>query len=68
MEAVLVSPKYQVVIPRAVRAALGIRPGQRMQVIQYEDRIELVPIRPTPEMRGFLKGIDTTIEREPDRV
>ena len=68
MEAVLVSPKYQVVIPRAVRAALGIRPGQRMQVIQYEDRIELVPIRPMHEMRGFLKGIDTTIEREPDRV
>ena len=68
MEAVLVSPKYQVVIPHAVRAALGIRPGQRMQVIQYEDRIELVPIRPTHEMRGFLKGIDTTIEREPDRV
>jgi AbrB family looped-hinge helix DNA binding protein len=68
MEAVLVSPKYQVVIPRAVRAALGIRPGQRMQVIQYEDRIELIPIRPTHEMRGFLKGIDTTIEREPDRV
>ena len=68
MEAVLVSPKYQVVIPRAVRVALGIRPGQRMQVIQYEDRIELVPIRPTHEMRGFLKGIDTTVEREPDRV
>ncbi len=63
----LVSPKYQVVIPRAVREALGLRPGQRMQVIQYEDRISL-PIRPTREMRGFLRGIDTTIEREPDRV
>ena len=50
------------------RKEVGIRPGQRMQVIQYEDRIELVPIRPTHEMRGFLKGIDTTIEREPDRV
>ena len=68
MEAVLVSPKYQVVIPRAVRDALRIRPGQRMQVIQYEDRIELIPIRPTHEMRGFLKGIDTPIEREPDRL
>ena len=68
MEAVLVSPKFQVVIPRAVREALRIRPGQKVQVIQYEDRIELIPIRPTPGMRGFLKGIDTTIEREPDRV
>ncbi len=67
MEAVLVSPKYQVVIPRAVREALRIRPGQKVQVIQYEDRIELIPIRSIQEMRGFLKGIDTTIEREPDR-
>ena len=68
MEAVLVSPKFQVVIPRTVREALHIRPGQKVQVIQYEDRIELIPLRPTHEMRGFLKGIDTTIEREPDRV
>ena len=68
MEAVLVSPKFQVVIPRAVREALHIRPGQRVQVIQYEDRIELIPIRPTHEMRGFLKGINTNIEREPERL
>lgn len=68
MEAVLVSPKFQVVIPRAVREALRIYPGQKIQVIQYEDRIELIPIRPTREMRGFLRGIDTTIEREPDRL
>jgi AbrB family looped-hinge helix DNA binding protein len=67
MEAVLVSPKFQIVIPRAVREALRIHPGQKLQVIQYEDRIELFPLRPTQEMRGFLKGIDTTIEREPDR-
>jgi AbrB family looped-hinge helix DNA binding protein len=68
MEAVTVSPKFQVVIPRAVREALRIRPGQKVQVIQYEDRIELIPIRPVHEMRGFLRGIDTTIERELDRV
>ena len=68
MEAVLVSPKFQVVIPHAVREALRIRPGQRMQVIQYGDRIELIPIRPTQEMRGFLRGMDTTIEEEPDRL
>ncbi len=68
MESVRVSPKFQIVIPRAVREALRIQPGQRVQVIQYGDRIELIPIRPTQEMRGFLKGIDTTVEREPDRV
>ena len=68
METVLVSPKFQIVIPRAIRNALSIRPGQKVQVIPYEDRIELIPLRPVREMRGFLKGIDTTVERELDRV
>jgi len=47
---------------------MGIRPGQKIQVVQYDDRIELIPLRTMEEARGFLKGIDTTIEREPDRV
>jgi AbrB family looped-hinge helix DNA binding protein len=68
MEAVTVSPKFQIVIPSAIRKSLGLRPGQKVQVIQYENRIELIPVRPIQEARGFLKGIDTTIEREPDRV
>ncbi len=68
MQTVIVSPKFQVVIPRALREALSIKPGQKVQVIQYEGRIELIPLKPAKKMRGFLKGIDTTIEREPDRV
>ncbi|MFN3333157.1 MAG: AbrB/MazE/SpoVT family DNA-binding domain-containing protein [Caldilinea sp.] len=68
MQTVLVSPKFQVVIPRAIREALNIQPGQQVQVIQYEDRIELIPVRPVREMRGFLRGIDTTVEREADRL
>ncbi len=68
MEATTVSPKYQVVIPVRVRRALGIRPGQKVQVIPYEGRIELIPLKPIKQARGFLKGIDTAIEREPDRV
>ena len=68
MNTVTVSPKFQVVIPRAIRDSLGIRPGQKVQVIRYEDRIELIPLRPIRETRGFLRGIDTTVEREPDRV
>jgi len=63
-----VSSKFQVVIPLRVRRALGIRPGQKVQVIPYEGRIELIPVKPLKRARGFLKGIDTTIEREPDRV
>ena len=68
MEIVTVSPKYQVVIPLSVRQSLGLKPGQKVQVVQYEGRIELIPLRPIKKMRGFLKGIDTTVEREPDRV
>jgi AbrB family looped-hinge helix DNA binding protein len=68
VETVTVSPTFQVVIPRKVRESLGIRPGQKVQVIRYEDQIELIPVRPVQEMRGFLEGIDTGVERDPDRV
>ncbi|MGD8405412.1 MAG: AbrB/MazE/SpoVT family DNA-binding domain-containing protein [Anaerolineales bacterium] len=68
METVTVSPKYQVVIPKNVRKALGIRAGQKIQVVVYEGRIELVPVMPVKKLRGFAKGIDTSIEREDDRV
>jgi AbrB family looped-hinge helix DNA binding protein len=53
METVTVSPKSQVVIPQTVRESLGIRPGQQVQVIQYENRIELVPLKPMRKTRGF---------------
>ena len=68
MSVVLLSPKYQVVIPKLVREALNLQPGQRMQVIQYQNRIELVPLRPIKSARGFLRGIDTAVEREDDRL
>jgi len=68
MKTVTVSPKYQVVIPREVRETLSIKPGEKMQVINYANRIELVPVRKVKSMRGFLKGIDTTVNREKDRV
>jgi len=63
-----VSSKFQVVIPLAVRKLLKIEPGERLQVLPYEGRIELVPIRPVKEMRGFLAGIDTDVPRDDDRV
>jgi len=68
MKTVTVSPKYQVVIPRAVRESLAIKPGQKLEVFEYDGRIEFVLVRHPREMRGFLKGIDTTVERDPDRV
>jgi len=68
METVTISPKYQVVIPKAIRARLKLRAGQKVQAIAYQDRIELVPVRPVRQLRGFLKGIDTTVPRDGDRV
>ena len=68
METVTVSPKFQVVIPRALRESLRIRPGQKVQMILYQNRIELILLKPVKKARGFLKGIATGIEREPDRV
>lgn len=68
METVTVSPKYQVVIPKSVRDSLQIKPGQKVQVMVYENRIEMIPVVPIQQLRGFIKGIDTTVEREPDRL
>jgi len=68
MQTVTVSPKYQIVIPKAVREALHLRPGQKMQVVEYDGRIELTPERDIKDLRGFLKGINTEFKREEDRV
>lgn len=68
MDAVAISPKFQVVIPRSIRELLHLVPGQKVQVIPYEDRLEMIPEKSISEMRGFLKGIDTTVEREGDRL
>jgi AbrB family looped-hinge helix DNA binding protein len=68
MQTVILSPKYQIVIPKAVREALHLRPGQKMQVIEYAGRVELIPERDIKELRGFVKGINTEFKREEDRV
>ena len=68
MQTVTVSPKFQVVIPKSIRETLHLRPGQKMQVVVYEGRIEFIPERDIKELRGFLKGINTKFDREGDRV
>ena len=65
---VKVSPKFQVVIPLEIRQALGLKAGQKLQVLRYENRIELIPVPDIKTMRGFAKGIDTSVPRDVDRV
>lgn len=68
MSAVTLSPKFQIVIPADIRRAMGLEPGERLEVIRIGDRIELIPIRPLKTAKGFLPGLDTTVERESDRA
>jgi len=68
MKMVKISPKFQVVIPREIRKTLRLFAGQRVQVIAYGNRVELIPVKKISDMRGFLKGIDTRLERERDRI
>lgn len=68
MDTVTLSPKYQVVIPRAIREALKLTPGERFRVIRYGDRVELIPVRKLKDVRGLLRGMDTNIVREDDRL
>ena len=68
METVTISPKFQVVIPKRIRERLRLRAGQKVQAIAFDNRIELVPVLPVEEMRGFLRGIDTSVPRDDDRL
>jgi AbrB family looped-hinge helix DNA binding protein len=68
MSTVTISPKFQVVIPKDIRDELSLEPGQKVQAIAYKNRIELIPVRPLRQMRGFIKGIETHVPREEDRI
>lgn len=68
MDAVKISPKFQVVIPKEVRERLHLVPGQRMQIVAYGNRIEMIPEQKIASMRGFLARIDSTVTREDDRL
>ena len=68
MEIVTISPKYQIVIPKEIREELNLHPGEKIQAIIYNNRIEYIPLKNIKNMRGILKGINTDIERENDRI
>lgn len=68
MTTITVSPKFQIVIPQAIREQLHIEAGQKLQVIAYDKRIELLPVEDARALRGFMQGIETSVNREDDRV
>ena len=68
MSTVTISPKFQVVIPKDCRELLGFKPGQKVEAIPYQGRLQLVPVEQIEKLRGFLAGIDSHVEREDDRL
>ena len=68
MTTVTVSTKYQVVIPENDRKSLGVRPGEKFQVMNYDGRVQLIPLRKMREMKGILRGMNPALSREADRL
>jgi AbrB family looped-hinge helix DNA binding protein len=66
MEPVTISSKYQVVIPREIREQFDLKPGQKIVFFPHKKTLRVIIIPPIEEAEGFLKGIDTNIEREED--
>lgn len=68
METVTISPKFQIVIPQKIREAMGLRSGEKARMLSFRNRIEVIPVRDVRSLRGYLKGIDTSLIRDGDRV
>ena len=45
MDTVTLSPKFQVVIPQAIRDALQLKAGEKLRVLRYGDRVVFIPVR-----------------------
>ncbi len=57
MQTVKVSPKFQIVIPKAVREKLKLRPGQELLVYELDGSIRVEPPHSIKELRGMAKGM-----------
>jgi len=68
MNTVTLSKEYQLVFPEEICEATGIKSGTSFEVIHYNNRIELIPLKPIKNLKGIFKGIDTNIIRDNDRI
>ena len=64
MSTVTISPKFQVVIPKDVRESMSLKSGEKLEVVQYGHRIELIPVRGIKTLKGLLKGMNTDFVRD----
>ena len=68
MSTVTLSNEYQLVIPKEIRESIGVEPGSSFEILSYNNRIELIPIRPIKTLKGIFRNIDTNITRDDDRI
>lgn len=65
MNAVTLSSKFQISIPKEVRERQGWKPGQKLAFIpRGGGGYELVPVPKLEELRGIAKGADPTNYRD----
>jgi len=58
----------QLDFPREISETFGLEAGDSFEIISYNNRIELIPIKPIKKLKGIFRGIDTNIVREDDRI
>ncbi len=68
MPTINLSPKFQIVIPKAVRNALHLIPGQQLEARVTDGKIELIPLQPMQAARGLFPGIDTSVPNDQETL
>jgi len=69
MATTTVSSKFQIVIPKETRKKLNLNVGQKLEIIEFNNRIELIPVLPAKEFKGFLPQLDfENIRDKSDRL
>jgi len=68
MNTVTLSKNNQLDFPQNISELYGLETGDTFEFISYNNRIELIPLKPIKKMKGIFQGINTNIIRENDRI
>ena len=66
MSTATLSSKFQISVPKDIREALQLKPGQKLVFLNTGSAIKLVPQPPVSELFGIAKGADTSHYRDHD--
>ena len=68
MTTISLSPKFQIVIPKALRTTLRLVAGQQLEARVIDGKIELVPLQTMQAARGLFPGIDTSVPNDAEHL